>query len=80
MDGKATEKEQDWSDIGSLFQSAVCSSRTSEHSRKYPVKQEVAAEVAVSQAILKVLEEQEIEQMETERLEAEVRRKQSKRP
>lgn len=76
MDGKAAEEEQDWPDVGSLFQSTLCKSHTSEHSSKSSVRhQEAAAEAAASQAVLKVLEEQEIEQMEIERLEAEVRRK-----
>lgn len=78
MDGKPTREEQDWPDVDSLFQSTVSKSLTSDHSSKSSVKhQEVAAEAAASQAVLKVLEEQEIEQMETERLEAEVRRKEA---
>lgn len=66
------KEEQDWPDVGSLFQSTVCKSCTSEHSNKSSVKhQEAAAEAAASQAVLKVFEEQEIEQIEIERLEAE---------
>lgn len=76
MDGKAAEEEQDWPDVGSLFQSTTCKSRTFEHSGKSSVKhQEAAVEAAASQAVLKVLQKQEIEQVEIERLEAEVRRK-----
>lgn len=76
IDGKATEKEQNWPDVGSLFQSTICKSSSSAHSSKSSVRhQEAAAEAAASQAVLQVLEEQEIEQIEIERLEAEVRRK-----
>ncbi|XP_053363240.1 uncharacterized protein LOC128533064 [Clarias gariepinus] len=76
MQGKIAEEEQDWPDVGSLFESTVCKSHTSDRSSNSSVKhQEAAAEAAASQAVLKVLEEQEIEQIEIDRLEAEVRRK-----
>lgn len=57
MDGQAAEEEQDWPDVGSLFQSTVSKSRTPEHSCKSSGKQQEAeAEAAASQAVLKVLE------------------------
>lgn len=59
-DAETPKEEQDWPDVGSLFQSTVCKSHTSGHSSKSSVKhQEAAAEAAASQAVLKVLEEQD---------------------
>lgn len=80
LEGK---EEQDWPEAGSLFQTVSNKSssfnttkNSSEHSHRSSIKrQEAAAEAAASQAVLKILEEQETEQQEIERLEAEVRKK-----
>lgn len=82
LDGNE-EEEKDWPDAGSLFQTISSKSgffnttkNISEHSSRSSVKhQEAAAEAAASQAVLKVLKEQEREQQEIQRLEAEVRKK-----
>ncbi|KAI4892141.1 hypothetical protein NFI96_009207, partial [Prochilodus magdalenae] len=85
LDGRIPEgEEQDWPEVGSLFVSSTCKSGsltsftkgTSEHSSQSSVKrQEAAAEAAASQAVLKVLKEQEREQLEIQCLEAEIKRK-----
>lgn len=80
LEGK---EEQDWPEAGSLFQTVSNKSssfnttkNSNEHSHRSSIKrQEAAAEAAASQAVLKILEEQETEQQEIERLEAEVRKK-----
>ncbi|XP_054865646.1 uncharacterized protein LOC129348710 [Amphiprion ocellaris] len=81
LDGKE-EEEVDWPDAGSLFQTSSKSGSfnttksMSEHSSRSSVKhQEAAAEAAASRAVLKVLQEQEREQQEIQRLEAEVRKR-----
>ncbi|XP_061127414.1 triadin-like [Syngnathus typhle] len=76
-------EEQDWPEAGSLFQTTSSKSssfnitkNSSEHSHRSSVKhQEAAAEAAASQAVLKILEEQQMEQQEIERLEVEVRKR-----
>ena len=85
LDGKIPEEErQDWPEAGSLFDTTTCRSGSftsllksnSECSSRSSVKrQEAAAEAAASQAVLKVLQEQEKEQLEIQRLEAEAKRK-----
>ncbi|XP_042244222.1 uncharacterized protein LOC121880779 isoform X1 [Thunnus maccoyii] len=84
LGGKIPEREQEWPEAGSLFDSSISKSGsvisilrgTSEHSSQSPVnRQEAAAEAAASQAVLKVLQEQEKEQVEIQRLEAEAKRK-----
>lgn len=82
LDGNIPEgEEQDWPEAGSLFNSSVSSftsslKRTSVHSSGSTEKrQEAAANAAASQAVLKVLQEQEREQREIQRLEAEAKKK-----
>ncbi|XP_053293853.1 uncharacterized protein LOC128454468 [Pleuronectes platessa] len=85
LSGKTPEgEEQDWPDASSLWNSSTSESGTSssilkgasEHSKMSSVKhQEAAADAAASQAVLEVLQEQEREQLEIQRLEAEVKRK-----
>lgn len=84
LGGKVPEQEQDWPEAGSLFNSGSSKSGSvlsifkgaSEHSSHSSVKrQEAAAEAAASQAVLKVLQEQEKEELELQRLEAEAKRK-----
>lgn len=81
---KIPGQEQEWPEAGSLFSSSSSKSRSvlsilrgaSEHSSQSSVKhQEAAAEAAASQAVLKVLQEQEKEELELQRLEAEAKRK-----
>ncbi|KAL7408058.1 hypothetical protein ABVT39_017518, partial [Epinephelus coioides] len=78
------EEEQDWPDASSLWNSSKSELGTvasilkdaSEHSSRSSLKrQEAAADVAASQAVLKVLQEQEREQLEIQRLEEEAKRK-----
>ena len=85
LSGKTPEgEEQDWPDASSLWNSSTTESRScssiskgaSEHSNRSSVKhQEAAADAAASQAVLEVLQEQEREQLEIQRLEAEVKKK-----
>ncbi|XP_035525621.1 uncharacterized protein LOC118333908 [Morone saxatilis] len=85
LDGNISEKdEEDWPEAGSLFNSSTGKSGSvisilkgaSERSSRSSVKrQEAAADAAASQAVLKVLQEQEREQLEIQRLEAEAKRK-----
>ncbi|XDV25278.1 hypothetical protein PO909_029222 [Leuciscus waleckii] len=84
LHGKIPEGEkQDWPEAGSLFDSSTYKSGSvtslkdnSVHSSRSSVKrQEAAAEAAATQAVLKVLQEQEREQLEIQRLEAEAKRK-----
>lgn len=85
LDGKIPEEEeQDWPEAGSLWNSSKSEFDSvtsilkgpSEHSRASSVKrQEAAADAAASQAVLQVLQEQEREQLEIQRLEAEAKRK-----
>lgn len=81
-DERIPEEEQEWPEAGSLFDTSTSKSASilkglfSEHSNKSTVKrQEAAADAAASQAVLKVLQEQQYEQLEIERLEAEAKRK-----
>lgn len=78
------KEEEEWPEAGSLFDSSSGNSGSaisvlkglSEHSNRPSVKQqEAAADIAASQAVLKVLQEQEREQLEIRRLEAEIHRK-----
>ncbi|XP_030606244.1 uncharacterized protein LOC115794743 [Archocentrus centrarchus] len=78
------KEEQGWPEAGSVFDSSSYNSGsvtsiligTSEHSSRSSVKrQDAAAEIAASQAVLKVLQDQEREQVEIECLEAEFKRK-----
>lgn len=85
LDGKRPhENEPDWPEAGSLWNStkskfdSVTSilKGASEHTNASSIKrQEAAADAAASQAVLKVLEEQQREQMELQHLEAETKRK-----
>lgn len=85
LDGKHPhEDEPEWPEAGSLWNStksdfdSVSSilKGTSEHSNTSSIKrQEAAADAAASQAVLKVLEEQQREQLELQHLEAEANRK-----
>ena len=85
LDGEAKEAEEvKWPEAGSLFgtSSSKSGSFTTElkvpsinSSRSSIKRQEAAAEAAASEAVLKVLEQQEKEQQEIQRLEAEVKRK-----
>lgn len=78
------EEKQEWPEAGSLFESSASRSGSilsllkgaSYVSKDSSCKQqEVAAEVAANQAVLKVLKEQEREQSEIQHLEAVVKRK-----
>lgn len=85
LHGRSPEKEeQDWPEAGSLFNSSTCNSGSVASilkgtsvlsSRSSARRQDAAADVAASQAVLKVLQEQEKEQLEIERLEAEAKKK-----
>ncbi|KAI3352294.1 hypothetical protein L3Q82_005273 [Scortum barcoo] len=84
LGGKIPEQEQEWPEAGSLFNSSSSRSGSmlsilrgaSEHSSQSSVKrQEAAAEAAACQAVLKVLQEQEKEELELQHLEAEAKRK-----
>ena len=85
LDGEAKEAEEvKWPEAGSLFgtSSSKSGSFTTElkvpsinSSRSSIKRQEAAAEAAASEAVLKVLEQQEKETQEIQRLEAEVKRK-----
>lgn len=85
LDGRIPKgEEQDWPEVGSLFNSSIYKSSSvtsilkgaSEHSNRSSVKwQDAAADAAASQAILKVLKEKEREQLEIQRLEAEAKQK-----
>lgn len=78
LGGKLPEQEQERPEAGSLFNSSSSKSGSvlsilrgpSEHSSQSSVKrQEAAAEAAASQAVLKVLQEQEREELELRHLE-----------
>ncbi|KAK0147266.1 hypothetical protein N1851_013318 [Merluccius polli] len=90
LGGKTPDgEEQDWPEAGSLWNSSTSDlgtvasilkgsseySNTSEHSRTSVKRQEAAANAAASQAVLEVLQEQEREQLEIQRLEAEAKKK-----
>lgn len=84
LDGNVPEGDQEWPEAGSLWDasksefSSVTSilKNASEQTRTSSIKrQEAAADAAASQAVLKVLQEQEREQLELQRLEAEAKRK-----
>nr|XP_054606831.1 uncharacterized protein LOC129166991 [Nothobranchius furzeri] len=85
LEGQAQEEEQVWPEAGSFWSTSksetesitsVMKSATSEHSKTSSVKrQEAAADAAASQAVLKVLKEQEREQLELQRLEAEAKKR-----
>ncbi|XP_054594125.2 uncharacterized protein [Nothobranchius furzeri] len=85
LEGQAQEEEQVWPEAGSFWSTSksetesitsVMKSATSEHSKTSSVKrQEAAADAAASQAVLKVLKEQEREQLELHRLEAEAKKR-----
>lgn len=77
-------EEQKWPEAGSVFDSSTSKSNSvssmlkeaSEQSSRSSVKrQEAAAELAVSQGILKVLEEKERQEQEVQKLEAEIKRR-----
>ncbi|XP_055366619.1 uncharacterized protein LOC129604426 [Betta splendens] len=81
---KLPEEGQEWPEGGSVFDSSICKSGfvmsilkgASDRSNRSSIKrQEAAADVAASQAVLEVLEEQEREQLEIQHIEAEVKRK-----
>lgn len=82
--GSPHEDEPDWPEAGSLWNSTKSEfdyvtsilKGASEHSNASSVKrQEAAANAAASQAVLKVLEEQQREQLELQHLETEANRK-----
>ena len=82
LGGKTLEEEPEWPEAGSLFNSSSKTSSIasswkglSELSRSTIKRHEAAAEAAASQAVLKVLQEQEREQLELELLEEEAKRK-----
>lgn len=84
IDNVSKGEEQDWPEAGSLWNSSKsgCSSVASilKHASKYSYqssvkRQAAAADAAASQAVLKVLQEQEREQLEMECLEAEAKRR-----
>ncbi|XP_077385926.1 uncharacterized protein LOC144023873 [Festucalex cinctus] len=77
LDGHTFEEDDGWPEVGSLFNSSVCSlisgsKRSSLHtSGSAERRQEAAAEAAASHAVLKVSQEQEREQQEIQRLQEE---------
>lgn len=82
LGAKIPEQEQKWPEAGSLFDSSISKPGSvisilrgiSEHSCRSSVKcQEAAAQATASQAVLKVLKEQEKEQLEIQRLEMEAK-------
>nr|XP_054594596.1 uncharacterized protein LOC129162115 isoform X1 [Nothobranchius furzeri]XP_054594597.1 uncharacterized protein LOC129162115 isoform X1 [Nothobranchius furzeri] len=85
LEAQAQEEDQVWPEAGSFWSTSksetesitsVIKSTTSEHSKTSSAKrQEAAADAAASQAVLKVLKEQEREQLELQRLEAEAKKR-----
>ncbi|XP_061759712.1 uncharacterized protein LOC133554697 [Nerophis ophidion] len=81
LDRNIPEEEPEWAEAGSIFNSTCKSSVMSilkgytESTKSSVGRQEAAAEAAASQAVLKVLQEQEREQLELNILEEKARKK-----